>query len=56
MTTTKYNASDTSSRSLVESIHNILNTKYSNSYIIYTLDQSANELLSIRKELFNNRV
>lgn len=56
MTTPRDNSFDISSRSIVELIHNTLNTKHPNSYIIYTLDESSNEQLSSRKELFNNRV
>jgi hypothetical protein len=56
MTTPRDNLSDISSRSIVESIHNLFDTKHPNSYMIYTLDQSSNDQLSYRKELFHNRV
>lgn len=56
MTTQRENFSDLSSRLKVESIQNLFDTKHSNSYIIYTLDQSSNEQLSHRKELFHKRV
>jgi hypothetical protein len=56
ITTPRDNLSDVSSRSTLQLIHNVLNTKHPNSYMIYTLDQSSNDQLSYRTELFNNRV
>jgi hypothetical protein len=56
MTTLRENFSEQSSRSTVESIQNLFDTKHPNSYMIYTLDQPANEQLSYQKELFHKRV
>ncbi len=56
MTTLRENFSEESSHSIVESIQNLFDTKHPNNYMIYTLDQSANEQLSNQKELFHKRV
>jgi hypothetical protein len=56
MTTQRENFSEESSRSTVEAIQNLFDTKHPNTYMIYTLDQCSNEQLSYRKELFHKRV
>jgi hypothetical protein len=53
ITTPRDHLSDVSSAELIQ---NLFHIKYPNSYMIYTLDQSSNNQLSYRKELFHNRV
>ena len=56
MSTPRDNPSDLSGRQSAELIPDLLDTKHSQSYMLYSLDQSHRSHPSYRKEIFHNRV
>ncbi|CAF1576874.1 unnamed protein product [Rotaria magnacalcarata] len=56
LTTPRENPSDASSYPTIESIRDLLDSKHSKSYMIYSLEQYSNEELSYQQELFHDRV
>ncbi|CAF1019294.1 unnamed protein product [Rotaria sordida] len=55
ISTQRENPSDASSRQTAESIRNFLDTKYPQSYMIYSLEQFPIDQLSYQQDLFHNR-
>ncbi|CAF3340006.1 unnamed protein product [Rotaria socialis] len=56
LTTPREHTSDTSSYQTTESIRDLLDSKHSKSYMIYSLEQYSNEELSYQQELFHDRI
>lgn len=56
MATPRDNPSDLSGRQSAELIRDQLDTKHSQSYMLFSLDQNTRDHLSYRKEIFHNRV
>ena len=56
LTTPREHTSDTSSYQTTESIRDLLDSKHSKSYMIYSLEQYSNEELSYQQKLFHDRV
>ena len=56
MATPRDNPSDISGRQSAELIRDLLDTKHSQSYMLFSLDQIHRGHASYRKEIFHNRV
>lgn len=56
MATPRDNPSDLSARQSAELIRDQLDTKHSQSYMLFSLDQNSRGNLPYRKEIFHNRV
>jgi hypothetical protein len=56
MTTPRDNPSELSGRQSAELIRDLLDTKHSQSYMLFSLDQYPRGQPPYRKELFHNRV
>lgn len=56
MKTPRENSSDVSSRSTAELVRELLDTKHPDSYMLYSLDQSAIDESPYRRELFHHKV
>lgn len=56
MTTPRDNPSDLSGRQSAELIRDLLDTKHSQSYMLFSLDYQHRNHPSYRKEIFHNRV
>lgn len=56
MATPRDNPSDISGRQSAELIRDLLDTKHSQSYMLFSLDQSTRHQPTYRKEIFHNRV
>ena len=56
MATPRENPSDLSARQSAELIRDQLDTKHSQSYMLFSLDPTTREHLPYRKEIFHNRV
>ena len=56
MATPRDNPSDLSARQSAELIRDQLDTKHSQSYMLFSLDQNPRGNLPYRKEIFHNRV
>lgn len=56
MTTPRDNPSDLSGRQSAELIRDLLDTKHSQSYMLFSLDQPSRHQPTYRKEIFHNRV
>lgn len=56
MATPRDNPSDLSARQSAELIRDQLDTKHSQSYMLFSLDQNPRGHLPYRKEIFHNRV
>ncbi|CAF3231497.1 unnamed protein product, partial [Rotaria sp. Silwood2] len=55
ISTPRENSSNASSRRTAELIRNSLDTKYSQSYMLYSLEQFSIDQLSYQQDLFHNR-
>jgi hypothetical protein len=56
MTTPRDNPSELSGRQSAELIRDLLDTKHSQSYMLFSLDQYYRGQSTYRKEIFHNRV
>lgn len=56
MATPRDNPTDISGRQSAELIRDLLDTKHSQSYMLFSLDQSTRHQPTYRKEIFHNRV
>jgi hypothetical protein len=56
MATPRDNPSELSGRQSAELIRDLLDTKHSQSYMLFSLDQIQRGQTSYRKEIFHNRV
>ena len=56
MATPRENPSDLSARQSAELIRDQLDTKHSQSYMLFSLDPTTRDHLPYRKEIFHNRV